>query len=64
YNCDKDSNIFQSLTKLVMKKATIYKTIQQYPYLRIGQQVCYSHYMSIVENFQEQTYRREDIPIP
>ncbi|CAG8789343.1 22141_t:CDS:1, partial [Dentiscutata erythropus] len=52
------------LTKLAMKKATTYKTIQQYSYLRIGQQICYSHYMSIVENFQEWTYRREDIPIP
>ncbi|CAG8716805.1 12465_t:CDS:2, partial [Gigaspora rosea] len=64
YNYDKDSNVFRSLTKLAMKKATIHKTIQQYSYLRIGQQICHSHYMSIVENFQERTYRHEDIPIP
>ncbi|CAG8695201.1 19193_t:CDS:2 [Cetraspora pellucida] len=34
-NCDKDSNIFQCLTQLAMKKAIANSTIQQYLYLQL-----------------------------
>ncbi|CAG8505159.1 755_t:CDS:2 [Cetraspora pellucida] len=50
YNCDKNQDNFQCLTQLAMKKAFDKKTIQRYPYLRVGQQVCNSHYMIIVKN--------------
>ncbi|CAG8507935.1 4757_t:CDS:1, partial [Racocetra persica] len=50
YNCDKYQANFRCLTQLAIRKAIVKQTIQQYPYLQIGQQVCHSHYMVIVEN--------------
>ncbi|CAG8674114.1 25154_t:CDS:1, partial [Racocetra persica] len=61
-NCDKDPNIFRSLTQLAMRKANANGTIQWYLYLQLGQQVCNSHYMFIVEN--EPTHEHKDSPTP
>ncbi|CAG8676030.1 30007_t:CDS:2 [Racocetra persica] len=44
-----------------MKKAFDKKTIQRYPYLRVGQQVCNSHYMIIVENGYTE-YKSASVP--
>ncbi|CAG8626337.1 15481_t:CDS:2, partial [Dentiscutata erythropus] len=52
---------FRCLTQLAMKKAFDKKTIQQYPYLRVGQQVCNSHYMIIVENRYTE-YKSASVP--
>ncbi|CAG8729690.1 17800_t:CDS:2 [Dentiscutata erythropus] len=50
YNCNKESTRFKSLTDNAFAKALAAKSLQQYSYLQIDQQICNAHYMEIVEN--------------
>ena len=49
-NCNYDQiNRFRQFTLLACEKARKKGTYDSYTYLRIGQQLCHAHYMSIVE---------------
>lgn len=50
HNCNKESNEFRRLTDNAMAKASAAETLKQYQYLQPGQQICHSHYMTIVES--------------
>ncbi|POG77971.1 hypothetical protein GLOIN_2v1814843 [Rhizophagus irregularis DAOM 181602=DAOM 197198] len=49
HNCNNQINRFRQFTQLACEKAQKKGTYELYAYLRIGQQLCHTHYMSIVE---------------
>ena len=40
---------FCTLTKLAYEKCCMKRTIESYPYLEVGKQLCHSHYCKLVE---------------
>jgi hypothetical protein len=40
---------FRRLTEKALQKASKHGKLQQYPYLQVGNQLCFSHYLAIVE---------------
>jgi len=48
-NCDKKTSRFRQFTSLAYKKAQEKNTYASYAYLTIGQQLCHTHYMSILQ---------------
>lgn len=48
-NCSRNSTMFRKITSIAYKKAQTKGTLKQYDYLKIGQEICYSHYLDIVE---------------
>lgn len=50
HNCDKNSNNFRCLSDRAIEKATTKGNLRRYPYLQQNHQVCFPHYMAIVEN--------------
>jgi hypothetical protein len=48
-NCTLINKGFRRLTDHAWQKALTHKTLQQYSYLQKGQQICYPHYLNIVE---------------
>jgi len=53
-NCNSQASRFRQFTSLAYEKAQKKGTYEAYTYLRIGQQLCHSHYMSIVEPYHKQ----------
>jgi hypothetical protein len=50
HNCTHEAQKFRRLTEHAWEKALTHGTLQQYPYLQHGQQLCYPfHYLAIVE---------------
>ena len=49
-NCNLQQDRYRQFTSLAYNKAQKKGTYKTYPYLRIGQQLCYSHYLQIVES--------------
>jgi hypothetical protein len=47
------------LTQNAWQKASTDGTLQQYPYLQVGNQLCYQHYLAIVEAKRN---KRKEIP--
>src|ERR1044071_3501579 len=52
-NCNSQASRFRQFTSLAYEKAQKKGTYEAYTYLRIGQQLCHNHYMSIVEPYQK-----------
>jgi hypothetical protein len=48
--CTNTSSEFRRLTKRALEQASALQTLTQYPYLQLQQEICYLHYMQIVEN--------------
>jgi hypothetical protein len=48
--CTNTSGDFRRLTKRALEQASAFQTLMQYPYLQQQQEICYPHYMQIVEN--------------
>src|ERR1043165_4118399 len=48
-NCNKENSRFRKFTLLARKKAQEKGTYASYTYLEVGQQLCHTHYLSIVE---------------
>lgn len=53
-NCNNQITRFRQFTSLAFEKARRKGTYESYTYLRIGQQLCHAHYMSIVESDRNQ----------
>ena len=49
-NCINQTYHFRQFTSLAYKKAQKNETYEAYSYLRIGQQLCHTHYLNIVES--------------
>jgi hypothetical protein len=47
--CTNNSNDFRRLTKIAFEKASTRKTLAHYSSLQMHQQICFQHYMQIVE---------------
>ncbi|CAG8489404.1 19502_t:CDS:1, partial [Racocetra persica] len=47
-NCSRNF-IFRKITSIAYKKVQTKRTLEQYDSLEIGQEICYSHYLDIVE---------------
>jgi hypothetical protein len=65
-NCEKESTEFRRLTNNAVAKASAARTLEEYQYLQLGQQICLAHYMAIVESNrgsqkQEQAPESKDI---
>ena len=46
-----DTNVrFRVITELAYEKCLKNQTLQLYPYLEVGGQLCHSHYCKLVEN--------------
>jgi hypothetical protein len=59
-NCNNQVSRFRQFTSLAYEKAQKKGTYEAYTYLRIGQQLCHNHYMSIVESDRSQ---KSEIPL-
>ncbi|CAG8800275.1 16732_t:CDS:1, partial [Gigaspora rosea] len=44
-----NSTLFRKITSIAYNKAQNKGTLEQYGDLKIGQEICYSHYLDIVE---------------
>ena len=60
HNCNNQTSHFRQFTSLAYEKAQKKGTYEAYTYLRIGQQLCHNHYMSIVEPYQK---HKSEIPL-
>lgn len=49
HNCNIESNQYRGITSYALRKAKEKGTFRQYNYLEIGKQLCYSHYLNIIE---------------
>jgi len=47
--CTTNSSDFRRLTTKALEKTAALQTLMQYPYLQLHQEICYPHYMQIVE---------------
>ncbi|RHZ53533.1 hypothetical protein Glove_441g50 [Diversispora epigaea] len=56
-NCNLKQNQYRQFTSLAYNKALKKGTYKMYPYLRVGQQLCYSHYLRIVEPNRNQSQK-------
>jgi hypothetical protein len=56
-NCNKENSRFRKFTLLAYQKAQEKGTYASYTYLKIGQQLCHTHYLSIVEPDRGQLLR-------
>ncbi|RHZ85463.1 hypothetical protein Glove_65g108 [Diversispora epigaea] len=56
-NCNLKQNQYRQFTSLAYNKALKKGTYKMYPYLRVGQQLCYSHYLRIVEPDRNQSQK-------
>ena len=52
--CNNTTGRFRQFTSLAYKKAQEKGTYTTYNYLTVGQQLCHTHYMSIVESDRNQ----------
>ena len=52
-NCNSQVSRFRQFTSLAYEKAQKGETYEEFTYLRIGDQLCHSHYMSIVESYRK-----------
>ena len=48
-NCNRNSTLFRKITSIAYNKAQNKGILEQYGDLKIGQEICYSHYLDIVE---------------
>ncbi|CAG8661810.1 5341_t:CDS:2, partial [Dentiscutata erythropus] len=55
YNCNKESTIFRSLTDNAFAKALAIRTLQQYSYLQINQQIYPLPQLSLADKIKKMT---------
>src|SRR5947199_6529144 len=48
-NCTHTNVRFRVITPLAYSKCQVKRTLEAYPYLEVGQQLCHPHYCKIVE---------------
>ncbi|CAJ0637993.1 15855_t:CDS:2 [Entrophospora sp. SA101] len=61
-NCENNSPKFRTFTKVAYRKAVEKGTYPKCNYLKIGQEICFSHYLSIVEPDRSIKYRKNKLP--
>ncbi|CAG8810145.1 31827_t:CDS:1, partial [Racocetra persica] len=49
HNCQRISDQYHGITNYILKKAKEKGTFDQYNYLEVEKQLCYFHYLSIIE---------------
>src|SRR5260363_48079 len=54
FDCTNININFRTLTKLAYEKCCMKRTIESYPYLEVGKQLCHSHYCKLVEPDRDQ----------
>jgi hypothetical protein len=57
-NCKNNGAKFRTFTKVAHRKAVEKDTYSKYNYLQIGQEICFPHYLSIVEPDRSIKYRK------
>jgi hypothetical protein len=60
-NCVQDTNRFRRITPYAWEKASMHGILKQYPYLELGHQLCYHHYLAIIEPDRNES---KETPIP
>ncbi|RHZ78194.1 hypothetical protein Glove_166g229 [Diversispora epigaea] len=60
-NCNLPRDRYRQFTSLAYNKAQKKGTYKTYPYLKIGQQLCYLHYLRIVEPDRGQKSRTPEL---
>ena|SRR5947209_8705615 len=57
-NCENSSTKFRTFTNAAYRKAVEKDTYSKCNYLQVGQEICFSHYLSIVEPDRSVKYRK------